>query len=275
MNAKPFLKWAGGKSKSVPEILKLMPEKIGNYEERFVGGGAVFFALANEGRFKTAAINDSNSELMMTYRVVKERPDQLIKALTKHAKLHAQYGKDYFSRIRSIDTWTKLDVEIAARMIYLNKTCFNGLYRVNKKGQFNVPFGDYENPKICDEGNLLACSEVLKNVVVSNSNFEISRPGNFLKRATYYLDPPFLPTDETANFVSYTRDGFGYEDHERLAGWASTLRDQGACVILSNANVPAARKLYRDWKKKVLKVSRAINSDGGGRGKVGELLIYG
>ena len=259
--ARPFVKWAGGKRAVVPEIAKRLPETIETYWEPFLGGGAVFFSL--DSRIKTAQLSDVNAELVLTYQVVRNKPEKLIAALSEHAEHHS---KAYYLRVRKrIDIRSSVDV--AARFIYLNKTCFNGLYRVNKGGLFNVPMGSYQNPTICDSEGILAASEVLRKATVRVGDFDKATPskGDFV-----YCDPPYDGT-----FTGYDSGGFDGSDQRRLAEMARQWHTYGAAVMLSNADTPFIRSLYGRSPFVLHEISapRNINSNGSGRQPVGELLI--
>lgn len=264
--ARPFWKSAGGKTALLPEILPRLPKKIKTYYEPFVGGGAVFFALAAEGRFKRAVLGDANEELIETYFSIKEDLETVINRLKAHAGKHSE---EYFYMVRA-----NPGQYIAARMIYLNRTCFNGLYRVNKKGEFNVPFGKYTNPTICDEDNLRAVSAVLRNVGLLPGDFERSTM-RARKGDAVYFDPPYAPLSETSNFTTYTAGGFGSDEQTRLRDVAKQLVDRDVHVLLSNSDTPLVRKLYKGFKIEEVQARRRINSKGDKRGNVGELLISG
>lgn len=262
--AKPFLKWAGGKTSLLPEILPRLPKKIRTYYEPFVGGGAVFFALAVENRFKRSVLGDANEELIETYLAVRDDLGGLLPRLKAHAVKHSE---DYFYKVRA-----SRGSYGPARFIYLNRTCFNGLYRVNRKGEFNVPFGKYANPTICDEENLRACTVALSDVELLAMDFDSSTTGASRGDAVYF-DPPYVPASDTANFTAYVKGGFGPETQERLHGVAERLAKRGAHVLLSNSDTPFVRKLYKGWKIERVEAPRRINSKGEKRGNVGELLI--
>ncbi len=272
--AKPFLKWAGGKTALLPELLKAAPEQIETYYEPFVGGGALFFALQAAGRFKHAVLSDSNQELINAYTQVRDNVDGLIRALQVHQRKYraAEDRAEYYYTIRG--KRLTCDLGGAANLILLNKTCFNGLYRVNSKGQFNVPHGRYKNPTICDEVNLRAVSEALQGVELMVADFtEAPSPageGDFV-----YFDPPYVPVSETAYFTSYTAKDFGKEEQERLATAAATLACQGSQVVLSNSGHPDVASMYSSdlFRLNEVRVRRAINSDAKGRGPIGEYLI--
>lgn len=266
--AKPFVKWPGGKRLLVKEITKKFPKKIKRYWEPFVGGGAVFFSLA--GRAERAILSDSNKELITAYRAIKYEVDGLIKTLRVHERKHYK-NSNYYYEVRSQNPETDLetDFEKAARFIYLNKTCFNGLYRVNGQGTFNVPKGDYKNPKICDETNLTATNLRLQNTDLHSCSFEEKVQPSI--GDVVYCDPPYHNT-----FTDYQAGGFDEEAQERLRDAALKWNESGATVVLSNNNTPFIHKLYGDKSK--FRISnvlgrRAINRDGKGRGAVTELII--
>lgn len=268
VRARPPVKWLGGKTSLLPEILPRLPQKINTYYEPFLGGGAVFFALAAEGRFKHAMLGDSNEELILACSALSGNPDKVIAALRKHV-----YEEEHYYAVRALDPKKLAPHARAARFIYLNKTGFNGLYRVNKKGQFNVPFGRYVNPMICDEENLRAVSNVLARVDrIALLDFE-SLVAGARRGDAVYCDPPYVPVSDTANFTAYTAGGFGSEEQTRLRDVATRLADRGVHVLLSNSDTPFVRKLYKGWKMEKVRVKRAINSKGDKRGDVGELLI--
>ena len=259
--ARPFVKWAGGKRAVVPEIAKRLPDTITTYWEPFVGGGAVFFAL--DSRIKTAQLSDVNAELALTYQIVRNKPEKLIAALNEHAE---QHSKVHYLRVRK-RTDIRSSIDVAARFIYLNKTCFNGLYRVNKAGLFNVPMGSYQNPTICDSEGILAASEVLQKAAVRIGDFDKATPskGDFV-----YCDPPYDGT-----FAGYDSSGFDDSDQRRLAEIARQWRSYGAAVMLSNADTPFIRSLYGQSPFVLHEISapRSINSNVNGRQPIGELLI--
>lgn len=268
--AAPPLKWAGGKRQLLPEIRKHVPETFGRYFEPFLGGGAVFFDLHASGRIRSDAyLGDVNADLVTVYRIVRSDTDRLVAALRAHARKHST--EHYYAvRGQKVVSGT---LTAAARTIYLNRTCFNGLYRVNRKGEFNVPIGKYTNPTVCDEPNLRACARALEVAGVANEDFAsvvvVARAGDFV-----YFDPPYLPVSETGNFTAFTAAGFGMHDQERLAACARRLKEGGVRVLLSNADLPAVRKIYDGFELRRVTARRNINSKGGGRGDVGELLIW-
>lgn len=269
--AKPFLKWAGGKTQIIGHIFEHFPRTVGTYYEPFLGGGAVFFALANERGFERAVLNDCNQELMDCYRVVRDFPQDLMKQLDRY-----KYDAKLFARLRAQKPANLAPVHRAARMIYLNKNGFNGLYRVNRKGEFNVPFGTFKSPpRTYDLMNITACSAALSHFVdIQNTDFEASvsraRAGDLI-----YFDPPYVPASPTSSFTSYTSGGFGLKEQERLATLCRTLADRGAWVVASNSDTPMVRQLYRGFRIIPLQARRSINSKGDKRGHVGEVLILG
>lgn len=272
--AKPFLKWAGGKTSLLPELLKAAPEPIETYYEPFVGGGALFFALQAEGRFRRAVLSDSNRELINAYVQVRDNVEGLIRALSVHQRkyLEAEDRAEYYYTIRA----KKLTCSLggAANLIFLNKTCYNGLYRVNSKGGFNVPHGRYRNPTICDEANLRSASEALQGVELRVADFA-EAPAGAGEGDFVYFDPPYVPLSETAYFTSYTAKEFGMDEQERLARTATTLAAQGSCVTLSNSGHPDVASMYSSQVFELGEVHarRAINSDARKRGPVREYLI--
>ncbi len=260
--AAPFVKWAGGKRALIPDIAPLFPETVSIYWEPFVGGGAVFFTFAD--RIERAVLSDSNEELVIAYQTVKNRVDDLINALRAHERGHKD-DSGYYARVRKQEPVKAL--EIAARFIYLNKTCFNGLYRVNKAGKFNVPKGSYKNPDICNADRLRAASKVLSKATIRVGDFDrVMQPGagDFV-----YCDPPY---DDC--FTLYQAGGFSGDDQVRLRNAANGWVQDGANVLLSNSDTPRIRGLYGDgWTQHKAEAPRRINSDSEGRGAAAELLI--
>ena len=270
---RPILKWAGGKARLVPSILALLPTQIETYHEPFVGGAAVFFALANARRFRRAVLSDLNGDLIDVYRGVRKDVESVIRLLLDYRRRHD--AETYYATRQTDPRGLDL-VERAARLIYLNKTGYNGLYRVNRAGQFNVPFGSYTNPLICDEVRLRGASRALRarGVSLEASDFaEVARrakPGDAV-----YFDPPYVPASTTANFTSYHSQAFGRDAHERLSEALEELTRLGIRTVLSNSDTRWTRQLYdksRFGIQRVL-VSRPINSKSSARGRVGELLV--
>lgn len=266
-----FMKWAGGKTQLLAEIVPRLPDRIGTYYEPFVGGGAVFFALAAGRRFERAVIGDANRYLVDTYRVVQRSVGLLIKVLRAHAK-HAR-NPSYFYKQRALDPDDLDPIERAAWLIFLNRTCFNGLYRVNSLGHFNVPFGRYKSPRVLDEDRLRACSSALRRVKIVHADFaELVEDAGEGDAA--YFDPPYLPVSDTS-FVAYGAARFGAFDHSRLAGVYRGLVSRGVRAVLSSSDCRAARRIYRGLELVEVQARRAINSTGTKRGRVGELLVVG
>ena len=265
---RPFMKWAGGKRQLLSQFDPFIPSKFNKYIEPFVGGGAMFFYLLPE----RAVLMDINPELINIYKVIQQNVDALIASLKQHKN-----EEEYYYKIRNIDLdkeifakWT--DVQKASRNIYMNHTCFNGLYRVNSDGHFNVPFGDYKDPILCDEENLRAVNKALKNIELHVGSFEkcldYAEKDDFI-----YLDPPYVPLSLTASFTSYTKESFGPEDQRRLLDVLKELDERGCKVLLSNSYCDFVLDLYKDFKIETIMANRAINSVGSKRGKIKEVLI--
>lgn len=267
MTCKPFLKWAGGKRQLLPKILPLIPDQITTYYEPFLGGGAVFFELYNRRKFTSAYIADLNTDVITAYLGIKFDVPEVINLLSA-----MRYEKEFYYALRDKNPDKMTLSERAARMICLNRTCFNGLYRVNKKGKFNVPFGKYKNPKIVDAPLLRDVSVCLEKADIQNVDFEkgirFATPSSFI-----YFDPPYYPLSKTAHFTAYDACGFGPEEQERLAKTMFNLRKNGIRALLSNSDTPETRKLYKGLKIEVIQARRAINSKATKRGKVNELLV--
>lgn len=281
MIARPCLKWAGGKTKLLSEILPRLPKKIGTYYEPFLGGGAVFFALVAEGhratngpdaitRFERAVVGDTNEELMNVYAQIRDAAGTLLVYLDHDIK---QDEKTYY-QIRAQDPRSLPPTMRAARTIYLNKVGFNGIYRVNRKGAFNVPWGKQEGRALFDEANFLGCSLALQCATLVSFDFE-KTVASAKKGDAVYFDSPYVPASETANFVAYTAGGFSENDQIRLRNVAKRLVDRGVHVLLSNSDTPLVRKLYTGFKVDRVEAPRRVNSKGDKRGNVGELLISG
>ncbi|MCA9597883.1 MAG: DNA adenine methylase [Myxococcales bacterium] len=262
---RPVLKWAGGKTQLLERILPLLPESIETYYEPFVGGGAVFFALATQQRFRRAVISDRNADLLSVYRALQADAEAVISELKRMRHSEEEYYRVRAARPRTL-------VKRAARVIYLNKTGYNGLYRVNRSGGFNVPFGRYKNPNICDEPNLRAAASALQGVEILEADFETvckkAKPGDAV-----YFDPPYLPLSITSNFSAYHSLPFGLEEHARLARVFGALADRGVGAVLSNSSTPESKKIFAGFKGTVVPVSRPINSKANGRGHIDELLL--
>ena len=263
----PIVKWVGGKRQLMFELLKNMPKSYNRYFEPFIGGGALFFELQPENAY----ISDMNEELINLYSVVRDNVYELISDLNKH-----EISKEYFLEIRNLDRTAEYknlsNVQHASRFIYLNRTCFNGLYRVNSQGQFNVPFGNYKNPRIVDENNLLNCSELLKNTEIKCADFsEILtkvKKGDFV-----YFDPPYVPLNVTSSFTSYTKDGFDMDMQFKLREVCDELDSMGVMFMLSNSDTKFVNELYSNYEIKKVFASRAVNANAEGRGKITEVLV--
>lgn len=274
--ARPFLKWAGGKGQLIPELSRRLPGGFQRYHEPFVGGGAFFFHLANSRQlYHGAVLSDSNSELILCYQVVRDDVEALIAALQVHAP-HFR-DPDYFRDVRSWDRQDGFDqrdpVEKAARTIFLNRTCYNGLYRVNKKGQFNAPFGYYKKPLICDPVNLRVVSATLQNVQICHDDF-----AGVQQRASagdlVYFDPPYDPVSATSSFTHYTDQTFNVDAQRRLVDVFNQMVDRGCYVMLSNSYTVLTRELYAHaLVADIVYASRKINCDGKKRGNVEELIV--
>lgn len=263
VRSQPFLKWAGGKTQLLNELIKRVPLTYNVYFEPFIGGGALYFAIAPE----EAVIADINDDLVNAYLVVRDNPNEVLEALSKYKN-----EKDFYYEVRSQDQNKLSDIEKAARLIYLNRTCFNGLYRVNKSGQFNVPFASYKNPNFVQTDRILAASEILKNTDVHHAGFEKvlteAKAGDFI-----YLDPPYFPKDVYSDFKRYNKEQFHKNDHERLAELYNELTERGCYVMLSNSDTPFTRDLYKKWRVDTVYAKRLINKDASKRGVVTEIIV--
>ncbi|MDA0998915.1 MAG: DNA adenine methylase [bacterium] len=264
--ARPFLKWAGGKGRLLSQYAPLFPAQIGNYHEPFLGSGAVFFSL-RPGIRGNIHLSDRIEELISAYQTVRDDVEAVIRALKRHV-----YDRDRYYRVRGQDTAILSPPARAARFIYLNRTGYNGLYRVNWKGEFNVPFGRHKNPTICDAEGLRRASSVLQKAALSCCGFREmdskACPGDFV-----YLDPPYHPLSKTANFTAYTAGSFGEEEQGGLAEVCRKLDGNGVRFMQSNSDTPFIRGLYKDFRVTQVQAARAINSRPNRRGKVAELVI--
>ena len=288
--ARPFIKWVGGKTQLLDEVRKSLPSDFAmrqhiTYVEPFVGGGAVMFWILQEyPNIERAVINDINQELICTYRVIKENVRDLIAELAHiqddYIPLNAEDRKAYFMEKRArFNTKQTTPAETAALFIFLNRTCFNGLYRVNSKGEFNVPHGKYANPRICDVNNLRACSEVLRKVEILCGDF--AETGRFAGPDTlFYFDPPYKPITETSSFTSYAKEGFDDSEQLRLRDFCNRISNEKALFVASNSDPkevnPAENffdNIYQHFIIKRVFASRMINSDASGRGAISELMI--
>ena len=271
----PFLKWAGGKARLAQRVTGRAPPHIQHYHEPFLGGGAVFFALLEAGRIDGATLADGNADLIETWRVVRDDVEKLIRHLRDHAREYegrewsrrGQYYYEVRDRLRP-----RSPAGRAARLIFLNKTCFNGLYRVNREGRFNVPHGRYEQPAILDAERLRDASHALAGVELRAEDFEAAcaraEPGDFV-----YLDPPYQPLSATSAFTQYTSADFGFADQQRLRDAFDGLTERGVPALLSNSAHPDIEALYRGYAIERVPMGRSINSNGAGRKPIDELLV--
>ena len=289
---KPFVKWAGGKSSLIPQITKYFPFELKNgqiekYVEPFVGGGAVLIDILQKYDVKQAYAFDINKDLINCYNVIKYKVEDLIQKLDKKEKEFLALDKDerqkYFYNIRTeynsylLDN--EIDVKRASEFIFLNRTCFNGLYRVNKNGKFNVPCGKYKNPTICDSNNLRNLSKLLKNVVFAYGDYKESE--KLVDENTFvYFDPPYRPLSVTSGFTSYTKEDFNDEDQKELAKYYNKLNLKNAKLMLSNSNPKNTNendnffeKIYKGFNINEVSAKRMINANAKGRGEISELLI--
>ncbi len=274
--ASPFVKWAGGKSQLLSQFEPYFPTSLGRYVEPFVGGGAVFFHLYRQGRLqgKEVVLIDSIEELINCYRVVRDQSEALIAELEHHEA--GKTDRAYYYRVRAWDRQPgyarRGDVARAARFLFLNRTCYNGLYRVNRRGEFNVPFGRHRNPTVCDAANLRAVSHALQGVRLLAADFErcleVAQAGDFV-----YLDPPYHPLSATASFTSYTAGAFGVEDQQRLAEVFRRLDRRGCQLMLSNSCTPLIEELYAGYQQLQVRANRPISARTDRRGAITELLV--
>lgn len=299
IKANPILKWAGGKAKLIPVMeenypLELSKQRIKKYIEPFIGGGAVFFNLVSKYDFDQIIINDINKELILMYKVIKEYPDELMNLLSIYQDRYNELEnieekQKYFYEIRELfnegkgninyDEISCREIEHAAYMIFLNKSCFNGLYRENKKGGFNVPFGKKDKLNTFDRQNIINASEILKKVTILNGDFE--KIEDYIDENTFvYMDPPYRPLNATSNFNDYSKESFNDDSQIRLSEFYKRISKKGAKLMLSNSDPKNTNKednffddLYKDFNIHRIYASRSINSKGNGRGKVSEILV--
>ena len=271
---KPFVKWAGGKRQLIPVLSKNLPKQMGTYYEPFLGGGALLFHILTERNNQKCGISDLNSDLILTYTTIRDKIDDLINSLKNHTKHYKKDPKSYYYSVR--ETSPRSAVEKTSRLIFLNRTCFNGLYRVNSKGKFNVPLGRYTNPNIVNEENLRSVSQILQTSKVSIQCRDFESVLKDVKKGDFvYFDPPYQPVSNTANFTSYTHKSFTIDDLERLADLCLNLDSKGCKVMLSNSNSNDVEKMFKgkEWSIKKIQANRAINSDSKKRTGHYELLI--
>lgn len=266
---RPFLKWVGGKTQLADALLERMPVVFNVYHEPFVGSGALFFRLYRERKIRQAVLSDLNAELIDAYLAIRDCVSEVIRLLSEFP-----HNKEFYYSVRGKDPWQLSLPARAARMIYLNKTGYNGLYRVNRQGKFNVPFGRYKSPKYLDKENLLAVSQALQDIEILCAPFETvlerTNPGDWV-----YFDPPYVPVSQTANFTSYHANGFGLSDQEQLRDVCIELSKNNVYITLSNSDTRTIRSLYSLPYFTVDEVlaNRAVNCNGAKRGKVTELVI--
>jgi DNA adenine methylase len=266
-----FLKWAGGKLQLIEQFKNLFPHTFNNYYEPFIGSGAIFFYLKSKLKPNKVTLSDTNEELINCFVAVRDKPSELIELLSNHRKKHS---KEYYYAVRRIESDRLDSVNKAARLIYLNKTCFNGLYRVNSKGQFNVPMGDYENPCIVDKNILYQASRLLQGVHLRVMTFEkvldFAQKDDFL-----YFDPPYIPLSKTSSFTQYSKGSFSGKEQKCLSEVFRKLDLRGCFVMLSNSDHALTRELYRDYEKNIVivRAKRMINSVGSKRGAINEVVV--
>lgn len=279
--ARPVVKWAGGKSRLLDRLIARLPRgTFATYAEPFFGGGAMFFALAEQAskRFDRALISDRNEELIALYVALKGDVEQLIEHVRayqeKHARMTPSAQAEHFYEVRSRDTSGLTTAERGARLLFLNKTCFNGLWRVNASGQFNVPFGKHENPRIFDEGVLRSAHEALQTATLCAGDYT-NVTGQLREGDFAYFDPPYMPVSKTSNFTAYAANGFGWNEQVKLAEELARLRDRGVHAMLSNAMTPELVALYEGhgFVLDRIQAARAINADPTKRGDVTELVV--
>ena len=271
---KPFVKWAGGKRQLIPILNENLPETFGTYFEPFLGGGALLFHMLTESQRQKCSISDLNSDLVLSYTTIRDRVESLITSLKNHEKNYQKDSKTYYYSVRESNP--RSQIEKTSRLLFLNRTCFNGLYRVNSKGKFNVPLGKYANPNIVNEDNLRSVSGILQSSKVSIKcrDFEAvlrdSKKGDLV-----YFDPPYQPVSDTANFTSYTNKDFTYDDLSRLAELCKNLDSKGCKVLLSNSNSKEVADMFSSepWKVSKIRANRSINSNSKKRTGHFELLI--
>ena len=271
---KPFVKWVGGKRQLMQDLENNFPKQFTTYHEPFLGGGAVMFNLLTKKPQLSCNVSDFNSDLILAYVTIRDKLEKLIESLENHSKNYQKDSAEYYYEVRKQEP--KQQIEKVSRLLFLNKTCFNGLYRVNSKGKFNVPLGRYTNPNIVNRENLTTVSKFLQSdkIKISCRDFESilndAKKGDFV-----YFDPPYQPVSDTANFTSYTHRDFTEDDLQRLADLANQLNSKGSHVLLSNSNTKIVKKIFssKKWKVKEIAVNRAINSNSQKRTGHKEVLI--
>jgi len=259
-----FVKWAGGKGQLLEQFIPLFPKKFNRYVEPFVGSGAVFFYIIQKFKPKEIIISDINEELINAYEIVRDDVERLIIELKQHKEYHLAEGKKYYLTIRATNPQDIPPLERAARFIYLNKTCFNGLYRVNSKGKFNVPMGAYKNPDIVQEERLRLVSKLLMDVTIKVMSFE--KVLDLVKKEDFiYFDPPYYPLKNKKSFTTYTKDSFMENEQELLADVFQKLDKKGCFVMLSNSDTKFIKDLYQNYRINIVKATRMINCNGDSR----------
>jgi len=271
---KPFVKWAGGKRQLIPIINQNLPDSFGTYYEPFLGGGALLFHILTDKNGQKCSISDLNSDLVLAYTTIRDRTDSLITSLKNHEKNYQKDSESYYYSIRESNP--RSEIEKTSRLIFLNRTCFNGLYRVNSKGKFNVPLGKYSNPNIVNEENLHVVSHILQSSRVSIKCRDFEAVLSDAKKGDLvYFDPPYQPVSATANFTSYTNKDFTYDDLTRLAELCLKLDSRGCKVLLSNSDSKEVADIFskNPWKITKIEANRSINSNSKKRTGHFELLI--
>jgi len=271
---KPFVKWAGGKRQLIPILNENLPKSFGTYYEPFIGGGALLFHILTERNAQKCSISDLNSDLVLTYTTIRDKIDGLISSLKNHEKNYQKDSKTYYYSVRESNP--RSEIEKTSRLLFMNRTCFNGLYRVNSKGKFNVPLGRYTNPNIVNEDNLRSVSAILNTskIAIKCRDFE-SVLRDAKKGDLVYFDPPYQPVSDTANFTSYTNKSFTYDDLNRLAELCLKLDSKGCKVLLSNSDSKEVAEMFshKSWKINRIQANRSINSNSKKRTGHFELLI--
>ena len=271
---KPFVKWAGGKRQLIPILNENLPKTFGTYYEPFIGGGALLFHILTERDGQKCSISDLNSDLVLAYTTIRNRIDDLISSLKSHEKNYHKDSKVYYYSVRESNP--RSEIEKTSRLLFLNRTCFNGLYRVNSKGKFNVPLGRYTNPNIVNEDNLRSVSAILQTSKVSIKCRDFEAVLRDAKKGDLvYFDPPYQPVSDTANFTSYTNKDFTDSDLERLADLCNKLDSKGCKVLLSNSDSKQVSSMFSEkpWKVNKIQANRSINSNSKKRTGHFELLI--
>jgi len=271
---KPFVKWAGGKRQLIPTLNQNLPNSFGTYFEPFLGGGALLFHMLTERNRQKCSISDLNSDLVLAYTTIRDRVDSLISSLKSHERNYQKDSKSYYYSIRENNP--RSEIEKTSRLLFLNRTCFNGLYRVNSKGKFNVPLGKYTNPNIVNEENLRSVSGILQASRVSIKCRDFGAVLRDAKKGDLvYFDPPYQPVSETANFTSYTSKNFSFDDLSRLVKLCQSLDEKGCKILLSNSDSKDVSEMFskRPWKISKIQANRSINSDSKKRTGHFELLI--